>query len=94
MTIIDIEKIQAQIRRIARIGNVSFGWHCKNESMIERNVDSLDVLKVLRVGTVSHDPDHDVDMKFKIVGEDIRKEELTVIIILLDEDSLFIKTVW
>ncbi|MGO9620329.1 MAG: DUF4258 domain-containing protein [Desulfobaccales bacterium] len=94
MMIVDIQQVQAQVRRIARLGSVAFGWHCKNESMVERNVDALDILKVLRDGVVSHEPDPETDMKFRVVGEDIRREELTVIIIIQDDDSLFIKTVW
>ena len=92
--ILDIQQIESQIRRIARIGSVAFSWHCKNESMVERNVDSLDVLKVLKSGAVSHEPDPDNEMKFRIVGEDIQKIELTVIIDLCDEDSLSVITVW
>lgn len=92
--IIDIHQAQAQIRRIARIGSVAFSWHCKNESMVKRNVDSLDILKVLKSGNVSHEPDPDTEMKFRVVGEDIQKKELTVIIDLCDEDSLSVITVW
>ena len=92
--ILDIQQIQAQVRRIARIGNVAFSWHCKNDSMIGRNVDSLDVLKVLRSGVLSQEPDPDNEMKFRVVGEDIQKKELTVIIDLYDEDSLTVITVW
>jgi hypothetical protein len=94
MMIIDIQKIQAQVRRIAWIGRVAFSWHCKNERMVKRNVDAHDVLKVLRSGVLSHEPDPDNEMKFRVVGEDIQKIELTVIIDLHDEDSLTVVTVW
>jgi hypothetical protein len=94
MMILDIQQIQAQVRRIARIGSVAFSWHCKNDSMVKRNVDSLDVLKVLRSGVLSHEPDPNNEMKFRVVGEDIQKKELTVIIDLYDEDSLSVITVW
>ena len=94
MTILDIQKIQAQVRKIAKIGSVAFGWHCKSESMVERNVDALDILKVLKYGKVSHEPDPETDKKFKVVGQDLSRKELTVIIIIQDEDSLFVKTVW
>jgi hypothetical protein len=92
--ILEIQKIQKQIGRIAAIGSVAFSWHCRNKSMIERNVDSLDILKVLRSGLVSHEPDPETDMKFRIVGEDVQSQELTVIIELIDEDSLAVITVW
>jgi len=92
--ILDIQQIQAQVRRIARIGNVAFSWHCKNESMVDANADALDVLKVLRNGVLSHESDPDNEMKFRVVGEDIQKKELTVIIDLYDEDSLTVITVW
>lgn len=94
MTILDIQKIQAQVRQISRLGSVAFGWHCRNESMIERNVDAFDILKVLKHGEVSHEPDPETDMKFRVVGEDLRRKELTVIIIIRDKNSLFVKTVW
>jgi hypothetical protein len=94
MTILDIRQVEAQIRRIARIGIVSFSSHCKNESMSQRGVDSLDIIKVLKTGVVSHECDPDNEMKFRVVGQDLRKEELTVIIDLYDEDSLSVITVW
>ena len=92
--IIDIKQIQAQIRRIAKIGYVSFSSHCKNESMLGRNVDSLDVIKVLTNGTVNHEVDPENEMKFRVIGQDLRNKELTVIIDLYDEDSLSVITVW
>jgi hypothetical protein len=93
MMILDIQQIQAQVRRIGRIGSVAFETHCKRR-MKERNVDSLDILKVLRNGVVSQEPDPEIDMKFRVIGEDIQGEELTIIIILHDEDSLSVNTVW
>ncbi len=91
--IIDIQQVQAQVRRIASLGSVAFTPHCKRR-MRERDVDSFDVLKVLKSGVVSHETDPDNEMKFRIVGEDIQKEELTIIIDLCDEDSLSAITVW
>jgi Domain of unknown function (DUF4258) len=94
MMILDIQQTQMLVRKIARLGSVAFGWHCKNDSMTKRNVDALDILKVLKNGKVSHEPDPETDMKFRVVGEDLQRKELTVIIIIRDEDSLFVKTVW
>lgn len=94
MKIIDIQKIQAQVRWIAKFGYVTFGWHCRNESMPDRNIDSFDVYKALKLGTVTHEPDPKTDMKFRVLGEDLYGKELTVIIIILDAESLFVKTVW
>ena len=93
MLILDIHQIQAQIRRIARIGNVILSDHCKNESMPLRNVDMLDILKVLKHGNVSHEYDPKTDIKFRVVGEDIERKGLTVILLLIDQDSLYVKTV-
>ena len=94
MTTLYIQKIQAQVRKIARLGSVAFGWHCKNESMIKRSVDALDILKVLKNGKVSQEPDPETDRKFKVVGQDLNRKELTVIIIIQDKDSLSVRTVW
>lgn len=92
--ILDIQQMQARVRRIARIGNVAFSGHCQNDSMVKRNVDVFDILKVLRNGALSHEPDPDNEMKFRVVGEDIQNKELTVIIDLYDEYSLSVITVW
>ena len=62
--------------------------------MVKRNVDALDILKVLRNGVLSHEPDSDNAMKFRVVGEDIQNKDLTVIIDLCDKDSLSVITVW
>lgn len=94
MSILDIQKIQAQIRRIVKTGNVAISRHCREVSMPERNVDYQDILKVLNWGQVVHDPDEDCDMKFKVTGLDLECEPLTAIVILLDENSLLVKTVW
>ena len=91
--ILDIHQIQAQIRRIAKIGNVILSDHCKRESMPLRNVDMLDILKVLQHGNVFHESDPKTDIKYRVVGEDIERKELTVIILLFDQNSLYVKTV-
>jgi Domain of unknown function (DUF4258) len=93
MMILDIKQIEAQIRRIARIGSVAFEPRCKRR-VKERNVDSLDVLMVLKSGVITHEIDPDNEMKFRVVGQDLTKEKLTVIIDLCDEDSLSAITVW
>ncbi len=61
--------------------------------MPERNVDLQDILKVLNWGIVVHDPDPNTDKKFKVIGEDLEGVSLSVIIIILDENSLLVKTV-
>jgi hypothetical protein len=91
--IIDIHQAQTQIRRIARIGNVILSDHCKNDSMPLRNVDMLDIFKVLKHGNVFHEFDPKTDIKYRVVGADIENKELTVIMLLIDQDSLYIKTV-
>jgi len=94
--ILDIQQIELQIRRIAKTGSrgVALSRHCKNESMPERNVDFQDILNVLNWGKVVHDPDQNTDKKFKVIGEDIEGVSLCVIIIILDENSLLVKTVY
>lgn len=93
--ILDIQEIETQIRRIATTGTkgVALGRHCKEERMPERKVDFQDILNVLNWGQVVHDPDENSDRKFKVSGVDIEGEPLCVIVILLDENSLFVKTV-
>jgi hypothetical protein len=94
--IINIQEIQAQIRRIAQTGSrgVSLSRHCREESVLDHNADFQDILNVLNWGQVIHDPDEDCHMKFKVDGLDLEGEPLTVIIILFDENSLFVKTLW
>ena len=95
MTILDISQIQAQIRRIAKTGSrgVALSRHCKEESMPGRNVDFQDILNVLNWGHVAHDPDEKTDMKFKVSHLDLEGQPLCVIVVLIDENSLFVKTV-
>jgi hypothetical protein len=94
--IIDIQKIQTQIRRIAQTGSrgVALSRHCREESMPDHNADFQDILNVLNWGQVIHDPDENCDMKFKVNGLDTEGEPLTVVVIILDENSLFVKTLW
>ena len=96
MMILDIQQIETQIRRIAKTGSrgVALSRHCREESMPDHNVDFQDILNVLNWGQVVHDPDENCDMKFKVNGSDLEGEPLTVIVIILDENSLFAKTLW
>ena len=95
MMIMDIQQIESQIRRIAKTGStgVALSRHCREVRMPERNVDFQDILNVLNWGKVVHDPDQNVDKKFKVIGEDLEGVSLSVIIIILDENSLLVKTV-
>jgi hypothetical protein len=96
MMILDIQQIESQIRRIAKTGSigVALSKHCRDESMHDHDADFLDILNVLNWGRVTHDPDENCDMKFKVDGVDLEGEPLTTIIILLNENSLLIKTLW
>jgi hypothetical protein len=95
MMILDIQQIESQIRRIAKTGSkgVALSRHCKEESMPARNVDFQDILNVLNWGKVVHVPDQNTDMKFKVSHVDIEGEPLCVVLILEDENSLFVITV-
>lgn len=95
MMILDIQQVATQIRRIAQTGSrgVALSRHCQEESMPERNVDFQDILNVLNWGQVTHDPDEKTNMKFKVSGVDLEGVALSVIVILIDENSLFVKTV-
>jgi hypothetical protein len=95
MMILDIQQIELQIRRIAKTGSrgVALSRHCREESMPKRKVDFQDILNVLNWGQVTHDPDEKTNMKFKVSHVDIEGEPLCVILILKDENSLFVITV-
>ena len=94
MTILDIQNIKEQIRRIAQRGGrgIALTRHCR-ERMAEREVDINDILNVLNWGKIVHDPDENSAMKFKIQGEDLEKQPLYLVIILLDQESLLGVTV-
>ncbi|OGP74924.1 MAG: hypothetical protein A2Y80_08210 [Deltaproteobacteria bacterium RBG_13_58_19] len=62
--------------------------------MPDHNTNFLDILNVLNWGQVIHDPEENCDMKFRINGSDSEGEPLTIIVILLDENSLLVKTLW
>jgi hypothetical protein len=96
MAILDIKQIELQIKRIAKTGErgVALSRHCREDSIPDHNVDFLDILNVLNWGQVTHDPDENCDMKFKVDGVDLEGEPLTVIIVLLDENSLLVITLW
>jgi len=73
---------------------VAISKHCREESMPDHNADFQDILNVLNWGQVNHDPDQNCEMKFRVDGFDIDGEPLTVIVILTDANSLFVKTLW
>ena len=94
--ILDIHRIELQIRRIAKTGSrgVALSKHCREESMSDHNADFLDILNVLNWGQVTHDPDENYDMKFKVNGSDLEGEPLTAVVALLDKNSLLVITLW
>ena len=95
MTIMDIQQIESQIKRIAKTGStgVALSRHCREVRMPERNVDFQDILNVLNWGKVVHDPDQNTDKKFKVTGEDLEGVSLCVVVIILGENALLVKTV-
>jgi hypothetical protein len=62
--------------------------------MPDHDADFLDILNVLNWGKISHDPSEDCDLKFKVDGVDLEGEPLTAIVVLLDENSLLVITLW
>jgi hypothetical protein len=96
MVILDIQQIESQIRRIAKTGSrgVALSKHCREDSMPDHNVDFQDILNVLNWGQVTHDPDANCNMKFKVSGSDLEGEPLTIVVIFLDNDSLLVITLW
>jgi hypothetical protein len=60
------------------------------EKMLERNVGMDDVLKVLRKGTVSADPEWDdkfENWKYRVTGQDCEGERLSLIIALQPSEA-------
>lgn len=94
--IIDIQQIESQIRRIAktRSRGVALSKHCREESMSDHDVEFQDILNVLNWGQVTHDPDENCDMKFKVNGSDLEGEPLTAVVVFLDTNSLLVVTLW
>jgi hypothetical protein len=93
MMILDIQQIESQIRRIAKTGLTALSRHCREVRMPQRNVDFQDILNVLNWGKVVHDPDQNTDKKFKVLGEDLEGISLCVVVIILGENALLVKTV-
>jgi hypothetical protein len=96
MMILDIQQTELRIRRIAKTGTrgIALSRHCRIESMPDHNADFQDILNVLNWGHVTHDPDENCDMKFRVDGVDLEGEPLTAIVVLLDDNSLIVITLW
>ncbi len=62
--------------------------------MPDHDVEFQDILNVLNWGQVTHDPDENCDMKFKVSGSDLEGEPLTAVVVFLDKNSLLVITLW
>lgn len=86
---------ETRIRAAANTpGGVSFGAHAR-ERMLEREIDDVDVLRVLRGGFLKGDPDpaEPGEWKCKIVMQLKGAREVGVVAIILRSKRLFVKTV-
>lgn len=75
-------QLKSLIREIVQNYRVSFGKHCREDSMPGRNVYSDDFMKVLNWGEIDEyewQEKHNA-YKCKILGKDVEGDELTLII--------------
>jgi hypothetical protein len=83
----------AKIRSILPTGRLVITHHCR-EQMRERNVDDLDVRKVLEeTGAINSQPEWDDEhqkWKYKVDGHDIEGEELSLIVNIVEEKWLVV----
>ncbi|MCA3487208.1 MAG: DUF4258 domain-containing protein [Rhodobacter sp.] len=90
------QKLLASVRTLAATsGNVSFGKHALDR-MEERNITTLDVLRVLRSGEIEGKIEAGQGLgewKCKIVERRPRARAIGVATIVKKENRLFIKTV-
>ena len=75
-------------------GGVSFGDHAR-ERMLEREIDDVDVLRALRSGYISGDPDPAElgEWKCKMTKPIKGARTVGVVVIILKSKQLFVKTV-
>jgi hypothetical protein len=75
-------------------GGVTFGTHAR-ERMLEREIDDVDVLRVLRGGYLKGEPDpaEPGEWKCKVVMKLKGARDVGVVVIILRSKRLFVKTV-
>ena len=86
---------EQQIKEIAKVSkNVFIGPHAK-ERQDKRGIDDVDVFNVLRKGYVDEQPDKtdNNEWQCKIVYKLRGSRSVGVVVIFLDDGTLFIKTV-
>ena len=78
----------------AKPGGVTFGDHAR-ERMQEREIDDVDVLRVLRGGYISSDPEpaEPGEWKCKMTRHIKGTRAVGVVVIILKNKRLFVKTV-
>ena len=87
-----------KIKLIIDQGNIKFSRHCRQESMVKRNVDADDVIAALENGQVIENGEWDsthANWKYKVEGLDLTGDELKVITVIFDINfSLLVVTVY
>jgi Domain of unknown function (DUF4258) len=83
---------------ILRDGIVKPTIHCRQDSMIKRNITDDDVAEALEVGKVQHRPvweNKHQNWKYTVVGKGIEGDELSLITVIIESDLILrIITVW
>jgi Domain of unknown function (DUF4258) len=78
----------------AQAGGVAFGDHAR-ERMLEREIDDVDVLRVLRSGFIEGEPEpaEPGEWKCKMTKQVKGARAVGVVVIILRSKRLFLKTV-
>lgn len=94
---LDPKEATREIRRIAKNGSVATTRHCRQESMLARNIHYQDLLSVLQNGTVRTDPVYDEEhetYKYRVEGSTIDGDNVVAITVLLNHRSVLVITVF
>lgn len=83
----------AKIHSILQTGRLIIRSHCRDQ-MLERNVDDLDIRKVLEEnGTISSQPEWDKmhqKWKYKVDGYDLVGDQLSVVVNIVEENWIVV----
>lgn len=70
-------------------GFVELTYHCRHESMRERNVTMPQLVHSMRTGRVLRSPEWDdayANWKYRVEGVDTEDDELTAVTVILEEE--------
>lgn len=83
-----------KIRFILSNGRLIITRHCRNDSMPLRNVDDLDIIKVLeKNGVINRKPEFDRQhqrWKYRVDGRDLEGDPLAVVVNIIEDDCVVV----